>query len=402
MIIRYIVLLVGCILLLPVQGQSQIKLISQEVVSNHLGIAIAEVENQADAMLSKAELFPDDPEIEYGYLWGSPSFIGNRHDLSLTQRLKLPGYYKARKKFNSLELEKQVVEQSILKNETLYAALVQLLQISYLMDRQSLIKERLLRWQEIETLSAKRRDLGEGNTIELDKLKLMTLQSKQELISLISEERSQYLSLKQLNGNVEVKEYSSLVGDWIIMIENADNNGSIKNSPLYQNTILATQKASVQLKVSKKERLPDLQFGYRSEVLGTEKVAGAVLGLSIPIWGKSSKIQSAQLALKGKEMRTALMEQQLETHVDIHLERANNAKTILGLYNQALSENKSRDLLSRMYELGEISLQEFLLELPYYYQLEDKVLDAKRDFVQASLDKNRNWLSVLILKQENR
>ena len=68
-------------------------------------------------------MIPDDPELDYGYFWGSPSFIGNKTELNAIQKVKFPTYYSARSKMNeqlaagySMKLEWQI-------NKLLYEAL---------------------------------------------------------------------------------------------------------------------------------------------------------------------------------------------------------------------------------------------------------------------------------------
>ncbi|MBT7092066.1 MAG: TolC family protein, partial [Bacteroidetes bacterium] len=67
--ILLIVLCLGAISM----AQNPIKDLTREILSNNLVLQALEIENQVKLLQDKGELYPDDPEISYAHLWGSPA-----------------------------------------------------------------------------------------------------------------------------------------------------------------------------------------------------------------------------------------------------------------------------------------------------------------------------------------
>ena len=71
----------------------------------------------------RTNLYPENPEIEYGHLWGSSQSIGTRNDLSVSQSFDFPGVYINRSKLSNSDIDKAdqlfqgIVQEVLLKTQ---------------------------------------------------------------------------------------------------------------------------------------------------------------------------------------------------------------------------------------------------------------------------------------------
>ena len=58
---------------------------------------------ESEKYRSKTGIYPENPDITYNYMWGSPDAIGNQQELEITQKFRIPGYYFARSSMQKME-----------------------------------------------------------------------------------------------------------------------------------------------------------------------------------------------------------------------------------------------------------------------------------------------------------
>ncbi len=64
----------------------------------------------------------------------------------------------------------------------------------------------------------------------------------------------------------------------------------------------------------------------------------------------------------------------------------------------SLSSMKAKYLLEESWHSGEISLLDYLKELPFFYSIEDRVIEAEKQYYKSMLNRNRHHLKDLIMK----
>ena len=77
--------------------------ILSEIEANSIQLSALREHIEADKLGNRSGLSLSNPEIEFNYLWGSPSPIGNRTDLSLSQSFDFPTVYGHRIKMAKLQ-----------------------------------------------------------------------------------------------------------------------------------------------------------------------------------------------------------------------------------------------------------------------------------------------------------
>jgi len=84
-------------------AQSVCEAVLQQIEANNTTLAALRQQTEAQKLGNRTGLAPANPEIEFNYLWGNPSVIGNRTDFSVTQTFYFPTAYAHRNRIANLQ-----------------------------------------------------------------------------------------------------------------------------------------------------------------------------------------------------------------------------------------------------------------------------------------------------------
>ena len=92
---------------------------------------------------SRTGIYPDNPDVSYNYVWGSPDAIGNQRELEITQEIRFPGYYFARSSMQKIEFGQSeiIVEKTI--NEILFKAKNEIVTLIWLTKKELTLSKKL-------------------------------------------------------------------------------------------------------------------------------------------------------------------------------------------------------------------------------------------------------------------
>ncbi len=364
----------------PVWAQSAIESVLKEIESNNTALHALREQTEARKLNNLTGIYLQDPEVEFNYLWGSPSRIGNRNDIRVTQTFDFPTVYGYRSKIAKLENSNAGLIYQSERINLLVLAKQTCIELVYY---NALLKEysgRLINARRIADAYKQRFEKGDTGILEFNKaqLNLSVLSSD---IQRIETERSSLLSeLKALNGGKEIDfTESEMFGeplpadfdDWYASVE--------MSSPLLQHLMGQMEVGQYQVKLNSALGLPRFSAGYMSERVGSEKFQGITMGVSVPLWENKNRVKQAEMQVRATG---AVLE---DTKIRIYgklqsmYEQSRSLQLNVDGYLDALSTYSNEDLLRKALHGGEISLLTYLLELEYYYSTMDKLLEAKRD-----------------------
>ena len=86
-----------CACSLSAMGQSPMESILSSVENNNTTLKALRLEMEAEKLSNDAEATLADPEFEFAYLWGRPSDIGARQDVSASQTFDYATLFPERK-----------------------------------------------------------------------------------------------------------------------------------------------------------------------------------------------------------------------------------------------------------------------------------------------------------------
>ena len=87
----------------PVLAQNEMETVLREIESNNTTLHALREQTEARKLNNLTGIYLPNPEVEFNYLWGSPSRIGNRNDINVTQSFDFPTAYGYRSKIAKLE-----------------------------------------------------------------------------------------------------------------------------------------------------------------------------------------------------------------------------------------------------------------------------------------------------------
>jgi len=361
-------------------SQNNIERILVEIEKNNTTLSALQKVAEADKIGNRTGIYFDNPEVEFNYLWGNQSAIGNRTDFSIKQTFDFPTAYKyksqiANTRNEQVELEYQKQRKALYLQTRLICN-----DLVFTNALKSELSKRFDHAQSIANSYKLKYDLGETNILEFNKAQLNLLNITKEVESIEIERAALLSELIGLNGGIFIefsssefqsKEIPADFEQWYLVAE--------KNNP-----ILSWLKQEIDIyqnqeKLNKAMSLPKIQAGYMSEKVIGEQFQGVTLGLSIPLWENKNRVKYSVAQTVALQSIVA----------DNKLQYYNRLKTLhtkaVGLQKNAtdyrlnLQNFDNSKLLKKALDKGEITLIDYILELSIYYGSVNKLLELEKD-----------------------
>ena len=353
----------------------------REVEANSTTLGALREEMEAQKLGNRTGIFLANPEVEFAYLWGDPVSMGKRTDFSVSQSFDFPTAYGHRSRVSKLKNENAELNYKSERMELLLAAKQICVELVYYNALSVEYDVRLKNAEAIANSYERRLAAGDANILESNKAKLNLITARNE-IARINIERAALLSeLKHLNGGKELNfSHSKYPGNALPM-----DFESWYSLAEQKNPILSYVKGEVEVNrreaaLNRALSLPKLHAGYMSESVVGEKFSGITMGITIPLWENKNTVKEAQARVKASEMMVQDSRIGFYSRVQNLYKKASELNRNAMEYRDALSSYGNDSLLKKALDSGEISLLEYLLELEFYYDAVNNMLEAERDY----------------------
>ncbi|MEG2156905.1 MAG: TolC family protein [Bacteroidaceae bacterium] len=321
------------------------------------------------------------PELEFGYLWGSPSPIGHRTDFALSQSFDFATLLGTKQKVARSRDEADELQYAVARSAYLLRAKQLCIDVLFSKEQIRLLEVRLEQMNDLLRLYDKRMTQGDANAFELNKAKQNSRLARAELLSIKAESEQVYAELRCLNGGVDLEletlsyREELLAPNFLVWQQEAER----------RNPMLAylNRKAEVrqrEMKLVKAEGLPSLTASYSQEKVVGERYSGIKLGVSIPLWENKNRVRQARASIVALRAQEADERIQLSTSLEALYRKAQAQKQVMDEYHAAYVENHTASLLCKAFTAGQISLIDYLRELDVYYELQTKAATSTRDY----------------------
>ncbi len=271
--------------------QNNIDTVLAVVEKNNTSLFALRKTTNANKIANNTGIYLQNPEIGFNYLWGNPSEMGNRTDISITQSFDFPTAYRYKKQISNIKNEQAELEYKKQKIALLLQTRNLCYDLVYTNALKSELSKRLAHARDIANSFKAKFEIGETNILEYNKSQLNLLNIKAELESIEIKRTALLSELNSLNGGVsidfndtvfEAQEIPIDFEEWYKLAE--------QNNPFLiwlKHEIEINQK---QLSLNKALGLPKLELGYMSEKVVGEQFQSLTVGLSIPLWENKNSV----------------------------------------------------------------------------------------------------------------
>ncbi len=388
----YILLFAGLFILnIDLRSQDAFSQVLSNIELNNTTLKALKEKTDADKIGNKTGINLSNPEVEFGYLWGSPADEGKRVDLAVSQSFDFPTAYRYKSQLSDGKNKQADLTYEEQRRGILQQARLLCVELVYQQKIHDQLTERLQQAKSLSQAYQKSFDQGSIDILEYNKTKLNLLSAEKALqmnevdMELVKSE------LIRMNGEqpieINFRDYPSYLlsinfDDWFDKVK--ENNPSVQ---LSEKEIELSKK---QEQLTKALNLPKFSLGYTSERVSGTTFQGVAVGVSIPLWEgrntvKHQKAQTMALQMQYDDLRiqfrNALKNQYVKTY---------KLSVLLKEYQDALNVINNKDLLKTALDKGQLSLINYLLELSAYNETVDKYLETERDY-QLGVAELHQW-----------
>ncbi|HPE56658.1 MAG TPA: TolC family protein [Bacteroidales bacterium] len=335
---------------------------------------------EARKLEASTGLTPPNPEVEYGYMWGTPDVIGNRTDFAVSQSFDFPTVYSSQNKLSDITKEQAQLQFEATRQEViLKARQAWILQVH--LNKVRSILERRLSYAETVLQSYERKlETGESNQLQLNQSRMKVVALKNEISRLEQRFTENNARLMNLTGNIPVT-----INDTVWPLQMALNPDTLLSDyeSGYLNQIYQTEvdRKSKEVDVVFNKKLPKLSAGYYSESVVGEKFQGVQAGISIPLWENARAVKTAKAKVIYAQSDAERFWQEKENEIRQKYDQLLMLQDRVKDMEQVLSESNDEALLRQAMEAGEITLTDYYYESDFYYQTLVSLLEFRKDLL---------------------
>ncbi len=386
---RILIIVSFVVLCSAARAQSPIENILGEIEKNNTTILTLRQSADAEKIANKTGITPSNPEVEFGYLWGTPSSIGNRTDFSVTQSFDFPTAYLRKGQIANSRNAKVEFEYLSQVREIKLKASEICIDLIYHNALQNEFRRRFEHAKGIADSYKRRYEVGDVNILDYNKAQMYFLNASKSLESNDIERKSLLAELISLNGGKSIEFTDTLFSSSTI---NSDF-GQWYTQAEQSNPALAALKQEVEasqreIQLSRALSLPKFNAGYMCEKVVGERFQGITVGLSIPLWENKNTVKYAKSKFVAYQSAEANSKLNFYNHLMMLHQKALGMQTCVDDYRSKLKDFNNTNLLQKALDKGEISLVEYLYELSFYYDSFANLLGMERDLNRVIVEMN--------------
>jgi outer membrane protein TolC len=371
-------------------AQNSIDTVLSEVEKNNTTLSALRKQVNAQKLGNRTGIYLQNPEFEFNYLWGNPSDIGKRTDITITQSFDFPTAYNYRKQITDARNEQADLEYQKQKKSILLQTRVICLNLIYTNALLAELKKRVINAKTIADAYNTKFEKGEANIIENNKALLNLLNISKEAEAIEIEKNTSLAELALLNGGLMIQfndiafqsfEIPVDFEQWYLV---AEQNNPLLNW-LKQEIEINQQQEKLNLAMS----LPKMYTGYMSEKIVGQHYQGITVGISIPLWENKNTVKYAKA--QTSVIQGIVDDNKLNFYHQLKIQhaRAISLQQSVNDYRKQIRMYDNSAFLDKALEYGEISLTDYILELTNYYGSVNKLLEAELEMNTSIAELNQ-------------
>ncbi|WP_167604656.1 TolC family protein [Maribellus sediminis] len=361
-------------------AQNNIDALLAEIENNNTTLSALRKTVEAEKMGNKTGIQLQNPEVEFHYLWGNPSAIGNRTDISVQQSFDFPSAYAYRNQIADMKNEQAELEYKKQKLDIFLRVRLICAELTYQNALRTEYQKRQENASRIAQSVETKLNVGEANILDRNKAKVTLLNTEAELRHIEIQRQTLLQQLATLNGgnavdfNDSVFQLSAIDTDFEQWVEQAAVNNPVLNW-LKQEIDISEKNTRLQSAQS----LPKLNAGYMSEKVVGEHFQGLTVGISIPLFENKNTVKYARLKNEAAQHRQIDEKMRFYNEMKTLHTKAIALQQNISEFRDQLSLQSDLELLKKALDKGSISLTEYLFELTVYYDSLENLLEMEKE-----------------------
>ncbi len=304
MIKRIILLGVTILVYATVKSQTGFEQVLSEIEKNNKSIISERQYSETQKLSYKTGLNPANPKVEYDYLPGKPEGAGTQKDLAITQGFDFPTVYVNRRSVSHEQIAQSDLQFEAFRQQILIEAKLECIDFVYRMKLQAELNKRLENTNRLLEAIIKKTDQGESNVLDLNKIKLLQLDIKNQVALNETVLKTLQHKLDELNGGIPVN-LSQLTYPVIADIPAFEALDSLieSNDPVVKSVKQDREITKEQVSLSKSLTLPKVEGGYHQQSILGQRYQGFHVGMTVPLWENKNRVRTEQARLMHSEFQ---------------------------------------------------------------------------------------------------
>ena len=365
---------------LSVQAQSNLQEVLQSVAINNLSLKAQNQYIETQRIGYKTELNLANPEFEYENSFSDTE--GKPYEILISQSFDFPTVYWHKNKIKKAKIANldNLLHES--RQEILLGAQKICLSLIYQNKLKLELVKRYENAQKLVSFFQKKLAQGDANILEMNKVKIVLLNTKNQMqlcntrIANLNEE------LKLINGGKPIEYKTDTYPEFALEENYSKLEMQVLNGTPGLNTMKANKDiASKEIALAKNQSLPKFSLGYRYINSDISKAAnGFKFGISIPLWENRNKVKYAKLKEMSQESQFLAQEKIILSDLRKHYQNYQGLKASLAEYRVILEGSNMNVLLQKALDYGQISSIEYFMESIYFYDSYDTYLEIEKEY----------------------
>lgn len=371
----FIMLLIFSLIL---SAQESVEELLQMIEQNNPTLHALTQQRDAELVGTQTGFFPENPQMEFGFLRGFPGEPFRRTNFAVSQQFDFPLTYlyriqAAKEMRNQHQWQWQKERQSLLLN-----ARRTIVDLIYANALQKELKKNLDQARDICNAFERKFLRGEANILELNKTKYTLLNAEQDLAENSLEQTRLLAEIIRLNGGKQVFFDQSEFSPPQIPVDFTEWFTRIKShNPQLRWLQAQAKRLNIEARLEKAQNLPTFSIGYMSETVENEGFKGLTLGFSIPLLAQRNRAKYRSKSATAVQEFESDLSRQFHDEMNILYQELRAREEQLTAYRSRLRDLDKTDLLRKALDMGEISIIEFLVEMSTYQSSRVRLLQME-------------------------
>lgn len=376
-------------------AQSALDRVLDEIERNSLSLKAGEKRAEAQRAAAATDGVLDAPEVGVNYLLGSPSGIGDRVDVSVSQAFDFPTAYAQRSKLRRSRSVSADLEYAGKRSDLLREAGGLCITMAYYNGVVGLYEDCLAESRSVMAAMDKAFERGEVSAVEQRKAKVAVAGMLNKLADLKVERERTLAGLSALNGGVapglaDSLDLRSIQCEKFPFDEakslSAADSVDVGESPYVRLQMSKLRESELETKLQKSLNLPRFSVGYMSEKTNEEHYQGVALSVVLPIWGAGKRVRQAKAESLAVRLEADDVAVSLRTRLGslLSLRRAYAAQ--LGEVGGLLSSGDYLPLVRKSLDAGELTVFGYYTEVSSSMETAVAYEEALRDYCLLSFE----------------